>query len=62
MVASDRCAEWNVPPLLAAGARPDLADMRGRTSLQPQLSVIGDPKCGRTLDLIRRAAGQSDVR
>jgi Ankyrin repeats (3 copies)/Domain of unknown function (DUF6438) len=62
MVAADRCAEWNVPALLAAGARVDLADRRGRTALQPQTGVVGDPKCGRTLELIRHSARGSDIR
>jgi hypothetical protein len=62
MVAADGCLEWNVPTLLAAGARVDMADKRGRTALQPQLSVIGDPKCDRTQDLIRRSSGRSDIR
>jgi len=62
MVASDQCMEWNVPALLSAGARVDLADRRGRTALQPQVSVVGDPKCGRTLDLIRDHARGSDIR
>jgi ankyrin repeat protein len=61
MVAADECKEWNVPPLLAAGARVELADTHGRTALQPQTGV-GDPKCGRMLDLIRHAARQSDIR
>jgi ankyrin repeat protein len=62
MVAADRCAEWNVPPLLAAGARVEIPDKRDRTALPPQLSVIGDPKCDRTQNLIRRSSGRSDIR
>ena len=62
MVAADGCTEWNVPALLAAGARVDLADSRGRTALQPQLSVVGDPKCDRTQQLIRHSRGQSEIR
>jgi ankyrin repeat protein len=62
MIAADGCAEWNVPVLLAAGARVDLADRRGRTARRPQTAVIGDPKCARTRDLIRRSARGSDIR
>jgi hypothetical protein len=62
MVVADTCKEWNVPPLMAAGARVDLGDRRGRTALQPVLSVVGDPKCQRTLDLIRQSTRQSDIR
>jgi hypothetical protein len=62
MVVADTCAEWNVPPLMAAGARVDLGDTRGRTALQPQVSVVGDPKCQRTLDLIRQSTRRSDIR
>ena len=62
MVAADGCFEWNVPALLAAGARVEMEDKRGGTALQPQLSVIGDPKCDRTQNLIRRSSSRSDIR
>jgi hypothetical protein len=62
IVVADRCNEWNVPPLLAAGARVDVGDKDGRTALQPRLSVVGDPKCQRTQDLIRQSTRRSDIR
>jgi hypothetical protein len=56
MIASDGCFEWNIAPLLAAGADPAIGDAKGRTALQPTTSVVGDPKCARTLRLVEEAA------
>ena len=55
MHAAERCAEWNIAPLLAAGADPRAADKAGRSALSGDLAPQGDPKCKRVRGLLESA-------
>ena len=55
MRAADLCAEWNIAPLLAAGADPRVADKTGRSALSGDLAPQADPKCNRVRSLLESA-------
>ena len=55
MHAADLCAEWNITPLLAAGADPRVADKAGRSALSGDVAPQGDPKCKRVRSLLESA-------
>ena len=62
MHAAELCAEWNIAPLLAAGADPRVADNAGRSALSGDLAPQGDPKCKRVRSLLESAVRAPDFR
>lgn len=55
MQASNMCYTWDIRTLLDAGADPRIIDKGGRTALQPDVTVVGDPKCGEARNMLQEA-------
>lgn len=55
MHASDMCYTWDIRALLDAGADPRIVDKTGKTALQPDIGVVGDPKCEEARKILQAA-------